>query len=147
MHQKEALARRERYMEHNRIFQEIDPPKDMGARITLRIAHLERKTARIRLTLLGGTALGALGAIAPAYTYLSAEATRSGFTQYLSLIQTDSDIFLLHSKEFLLSLSETLPLTAMTLLLSIIFLLLWSLPRISTYARIAFENPKQFALS
>lgn len=134
-------------MEQHKIFREIPAPEGLGSRITLKIARQRMREARIRLALLGGTALGSFGAMFPAVSYLSSEATQSGFTEYLSLIRTDGDIFLVHSQEFLLSLTETLPITAMTILLSIVFLLLWSLPRIKVYARVAFENPPQFALS
>lgn len=134
-------------MEHNKLFREIAPPEGVSERILLRIDTLRRRAARIRLALLGGTTLASLGALFPTFSYLSTEAARSGFTQYLSLLRTDSDIFLLNSKELLLSLSETMPLSAMTLLLSLIFLLLWSLPRISRYAHVAFETPHQYALS
>lgn len=134
-------------IKHQRLFTEVDPPEGISLRITNEIARLRVRAARIRLALMGTTTVASLAALFPATISLHNEFTNSGASDYLSLLWTDADIVVFHFQEFALSLSEVLPLSGITLLLSLCVVLLWALPKASTAARIAFAPREEWALS
>lgn len=133
--------------EHQRLFTEVDPPEGISLRITDEITRLRIRAARLRLALMGTTTVAALAALFPTTIALRNEFTNSGANDYLSLLWTDADIVVLHFQEFALSLTEVLPLSGITLLLSICIVLLWALPRASIAARIVFTPKEQWATS
>jgi hypothetical protein len=112
--------------EHQRLFTEVDPPEGISLRITDEITRLRIRAARLRLALMGTTTVAALAALFPTTIALRNEFTNSGANDYLSLLWTDADIVVLHFQEFALSLTEVLPLSGITLLLSICIVLLWA---------------------
>ena len=105
------------------------------------------RRARVRLALLGTTTLASVVATVNVGVSLASELTQSGASEYLTLLWTDADIVLAHSEAFLLSLSEVLPLSGITLLLAVLFVLLWTLPRVSAAARVAFTPARSLAVS
>lgn len=130
-----------------RLFTETEPPEGIALRITTQITRLRVRRARIRLALLGTTALASVVATVQVGVSLASELTQSGASEYLTLLWTDADIVLAHSEAFLLSLSEVLPLSGITLLLAVLFVLLWTLPRVSAAARVAFTPTRSLAVS
>lgn len=130
-----------------RLFTETEPPEGITLRTTTRITRLRVRRARVRLALLGTTTLASVVATVNVGVSLASELTQSGASEYLTLLWTDADIVLAHSKAFLLSLSEVLPLSGITLLLAVLFVLLWTLPRVSAAARVAFTPARSLAVS
>ena len=106
--------------EHQRLFTEVDPPEGISLRITDEITRLRIRAARLRLALMGTTTVAALAAL---------------FDQGGNTIGGN------------MSLTEVLPLSGITLLLSICIVLLWALPRASIAAMIVFAPKEQWATS
>ncbi len=130
-----------------RLFTETEPPEGIALCIATQITRLRIRRARIRLALLGTTTLASVIATVNVGVSLASELTQSGASEYLTLLWTDADIVLAHSEAFLLSLSEVLPLSGITLLLAVLFVLLWTLPRVSAAARVAFTPTRSLAVS
>lgn len=96
------------------------------------------RRARLQFALLS-IASGALTLLCvESVRYFVAEAGASGFGSYLSLLMTNSTL-LLTSREFALTLLESLPSFALLLLLLLGFSLTWSLTRAARSARSAFS--------
>ena len=116
---------------------DVTPPPGLYEAVLARVALARRRAARIQFVLLA-TLSAALTVLATtAFEYAAAEASASGFSSYLSLLFSDSSM-VLTSRDFLLSLVESLPSLAVLLLVVLSGLLLWSLYRATQSARSAF---------
>jgi hypothetical protein len=131
-------------MTKNKLLREFEHREGLHDRILSRIHTLRVRAARIRLILFGSVSLGAMIGTVPAYAYLAQESVQSGFNEYLTLMQTDADLLALYWKELLFTLIDSFPLVGTTLLLSALFLLLWTLPNTITAMRIIMRE-KTFA--
>lgn len=106
---------------------QAEPPHQLYLNIISRIELETARTARTRFILFSAVTLAALIAVIPAFQYALQEFTRSGFSQYLSLIFSDGGTMLAYWQEFTLTLAESLPIFGPALFLSVIFILLGSL--------------------
>ena len=115
--------------DYERLFQQlhpVEPPSRLLAHIQEQVAVEERRMARRRVFLLGGTALVSLVALVPATQYVAKELYRTGFYEYLSLLFSDSASLPTYWQEFLLSLAESLPLVASIAFLAVLLTFLGS---------------------
>ncbi len=103
------------------------PPHELYARIEKRIHRLEKRAYRMSLALFGSTFVLSSLALIPSLAYLTQEFSRSSFGQYLTLLSSDGDVMLMYWKELAFSLAESLPLAGVTLVLTVTFVLLYSL--------------------
>jgi hypothetical protein len=121
-----------------RLFQNLTrerAPVALLEQIKLEIDKLERRVILVRRFSFLSVATIFASACVPVYNYLAVEFATSSFSSYASLIVSDGDIALLNSKEFILSLIESLPLTSITLVLTLVFLLLGAINLIGTKSR------------
>ncbi len=117
---------------------DFEPSERLYGNILMRIEREKIRAARIRFALLGTTALASVIALIPAYQYAASEFAQSGFSQYLSIVFSDSGVALVYWKEFMLALAESAPVFGATILLSVIFTLLGSITLTVKDARRAF---------
>src|SRR3989344_3524522 len=78
---------------------DFEPPERLYGNILARIEREKIRAARIRFVLLGTTALASVVALIPAYQYAASEFSQSGFSQYLSIVFSDSGIAVVYWKE------------------------------------------------
>ncbi len=134
---------------HKKVFSftQIDPPEDLLPRIITRIALLERRVARMRLSIFLGTTTLSLVAVVASFRYAWESFAQSSFSTYTSLLSSDGSALLLYWKEFLFSLVESLPIMSITVLLSTIFLLILSFKLMLHYLKDAYVSHQfnQFA--
>lgn len=95
----------------------IEPPEQLRRNILARIELKQRQVARTKLALWGGLSLASFILIIPASLYVISEFSRSGFYQYFSLLFSDGGLALIYWKEFSLSLAESVPVLAVTVIL------------------------------
>lgn len=113
-------------------------PEGLYDRIIARIADAKRRSARLQFAVLAGLSAGLTGLLVLAAQYAMAESALSGFGSYLSLLLSDSTL-VLTSRDFILSLVDSLPALALLLLLATSGALAWSLYRTAQTARTAFN--------
>ena len=116
----------------------FEPPERLYGNILARIEREKIRAARIRFALLGTTALASVVALIPAYQYAASEFSQSGFSQYLSIVFSDSGIAVVYWKEFALTLAESAPVFGAAVLLSAILALFGSAALTIKNARRAF---------
>jgi len=116
---------------------ETTPPPGLYERVLVRVSLARRQAARLRFAALASLSSVLTVLAVTAYQYAAAEAATSGFINYLSLAYSDSALALT-SRDFLLSLVESLPSLAVLLSLVLSGLLIWSLYRTMHSARGAF---------
>lgn len=121
-----------------RLFAELQAPESLYRAVHMRISALERRAARIRMTIFGILSLVSLAALVPALQYTAEQFYVSGFYDYTKLIFSDSSLVVTYWREFGLSLVDSLPSLALLLLIPIVALLIWSLKRTAQTARTAF---------
>jgi len=108
----------------------IEPPKGLEGRILARINMEEKRLAKVRTWIFGGSSLASFGLSAWAIVYLVESIKQSGFWQYLSLAFSDGTA-LAYSKELSLSLVESLPIVSTILFLSAVGFFIWSFASIN----------------
>ncbi len=110
-------------------------PLTLYEQIRVEIEKLEQRITLVRRFSFFSIATLFISACIPTYNYLAVQITESSFISYASLLVSDVDIPILHSKEFLLSLIESLPLSSITLVLVLIFMLLGAIQFVGTKSR------------
>jgi hypothetical protein len=120
------------------------PPATLFPAILARIEAEKRRLARIRLAFFGATTFASASALVPIARFLGEGFARSGFTEYFSLVFSDSAVAVLYWKELALSLAQALPLFWCLLLGISVFVLLGSFQLAAKNLRTAFIVP-QFA--
>jgi len=115
----------------------LSPPPGLYEAVLERVEQARRRAARIQLVLLATLSCALTVLCVTALQYAFAEASTSGFTAYVSLIFSDSTL-VLTSRDFLLSLLESLPSLAVLLVVVLVGALAWSLIRTLRSARSAF---------
>lgn len=128
---------------YERLFESIrsiNPPHDLHARVILHIHAAEQHRMKIQLVVIGFISLLSCGGAIFAIIYTIQEFSHSGFYQYLSLLVSDGNTMMAYWKEFVLLLTESLPLFGITLALSSILVFLISL-------RFVFNNVRTRVLS
>jgi hypothetical protein len=102
------------------------PEKDLSGRIILTIEIIQEKRRRVELFAWGTVAAASLGGVVPSIVSTIRGFGSSGFTQYASLLFSDSGIVLSHWQSFLSSLSETFPVMEFTIVLATSFVFFWA---------------------
>ena len=98
-----------------------DAPADLSTRIMRRIELIGRKEARTRLFISSGMLVLAGVLFVPAFQYASDGFAHSSFSQYLSLIFSDSSVVAAHWQSFALSLTESFPIVEVVIMAVIFF--------------------------
>lgn len=107
------------------------PDTTLGRRILQEISRRERLVAWHGLVGWGLTSLAALISLFPASSYLVENFGETGFYQYLLLLLTGGLDILVAPGELLLSIVESVPVLSVTLTCALLFVMLWSLSRLS----------------
>ena len=101
-------------------------PKGLLSRILLKISEARERARKRRLVAFGSLAAFSGLSFIPALWYGIQEFSRSNFVSYASLFITDTGVALANWREMLLSLLDSTPLFALTLIVAIAFVLLGS---------------------
>jgi uncharacterized membrane protein YqaE (UPF0057 family) len=112
----------------------MEPPAGLYKSVLSAVAAARRKAARMEFSLLAILSCVCTLLFIPALQYAAQEFYLSGFYDYLLLAFSDTHTVLL-SREFALSLIESLPPLAVLLTLGIGAALAWSLIRAARAAR------------
>ncbi len=114
-------------------------PAHLEAAVLRRLGAAQRRALYSRLLGFGAISISAIGALVPAINYLITTAINSGFYEYLSLGLSDQSALFTYWRELALSLTESLPILALTSVLALLAVLLWTIPKnislIYDYAR------------
>ncbi len=97
------------------------PSEELYRTVIARIRWEERRSARKRLLLWSAASLCACAGLVPASGYAMQELQQSGFYSYLSLLFSDASLVFASWKEFLLLLTESLPIVEITVLAGALF--------------------------
>lgn len=89
-----------------------DPTDRLCQKVMQKIERREFGRMRRRSFVFGVIVIAATAALIPAFQYFGRAAAASGLVQYLSLIASDGSYALSHWKDFLLSITDALPITA-----------------------------------
>lgn len=116
----------------------LHAPKGLKTMILARIEQERMRQAKIRVGVLGTLSVGSFISTFVLIKTLWTELTQSGFTQYLSVIVSDSSVIRSYWKEVALSLTESVPYVSLTLVLLTIGIFVWSLANATRNARLAF---------
>lgn len=114
---------------------DIRPARELSAHVLAAVAEARERRRVFREMLFG--ALAALSALALVSAVMHAAQSFSGstFASYFSLVFTDSGVALTNWQAVLLSLVESMPLTALTLVAAAAFAFLASLKAAGPYVR------------
>lgn len=114
------------------------PATGLSAKILLSIEREKQRIARIRLSVFSLLSLGSSFALVFIMPYAQEGFSHSGFTDYFSLLFSDTGTVLTFWKEFALSIVESLPFLEITALALFAFIFLCSLSLAAKNMRIAF---------
>jgi uncharacterized membrane protein len=118
----------------------LNPPEGLLEAVFARIELAKVRAARLRLAVSSVVASVALAALYPALRFAAQEFSASGFSDYLSLILSDTSALAAHWQEFALSLVESIPVFSITLALGTIILLLGAIKTASNYSADSFSH-------
>lgn len=104
----------------------FEPSKDLRQNIVLTIVKEERQRAKNYLILSSTTALGSVVGVIFSVQYVIQVITQLSFYKYFSLFFSDSDIVLSYWRDFVMSLVESMPFFAITLVLLAVVALMMS---------------------
>lgn len=119
---------------------EFIPPKDLGAKIIVRIDKEKRRNAISRFLYTGTIMFASLLSIIPSMIYLGKSLQISGFAQYFSLFFSDLSQVALYWKEFSFSLAESLPFISLALFLALLGTFIWSFSITARNAKLVFNS-------
>ena len=102
------------------------PPEALADNIWFAITLRNKRMIQIKLWAFTFAVIASLSGFVPAFISLSRDLAQSGFYEYFSLIFSDGGSMLLNWKEFIFSISESLPVTGIILTLSLVFTCLLS---------------------
>jgi hypothetical protein len=104
----------------------IEPPKGLEEQIINRISIEEKRLARIRIFVFGGSSVVSFGFSLWAVIYLANSIKETGFWQYLSLIFSENGAIFAYWRELSLSLAESLPIVGFITFFIAIGFFIWS---------------------
>ena len=119
----------DRHSEYENLFVggEIPEPRsDLLDTVMLRINRERGRVLRTRILCFGTLSLFALAAFVPAWRELQGEVSRSGFSEFSSLLISDFSTALTYWKEFSFSLLESFPAIGIAAVLGALFAFLSS---------------------
>jgi len=115
----------------------LEPPPALLGKVML---HLEREKKLViikrKVALFSAGLIFSVLALIPAFKMVWDGVASSGFTQFLSLLFTDSGVVMAYWQSFGLTLLESLPVLSIIIFLAIIFILLESVRFLSKNIRI-----------
>ncbi|MEK7641763.1 MAG: hypothetical protein AAB365_02095 [Patescibacteria group bacterium] len=106
-----------------------EPPRDLAMRISMRIQHARTIRNRVHIAVHGAVIIGSIVVFVPALQYAGAEASQSGFYEYVSLLASDGSLLISSWKELGISILESAPIMGATISVGALFLLTNSLRR------------------
>jgi hypothetical protein len=112
-----------------KIFQKAkyEPESDLSENIWRKIITRDKKMTQIKLWAFSFFGLISLAGLVPALKVLTSDLTQSGFSEYFSLIFSDTGVILSSWKELFFSLAESLPIVSITATLLLLFVCFLSL--------------------
>jgi len=116
------------------------PRSSLDMSIKHELHKLERRSLRIRTSFLGVLSLFSLSALVATFFSLGRTLATSGFSNYLSLIVSDSSIITTYWKEVSLSLVESLPMLSVALLLLALGVFIWSGAKTLSNAKVMLQT-------
>ncbi len=109
----------------------IEPPKGLLEKILKRIHKEERILVLRRTIIFSATLIASIIGFVPAFNMLSADFSRSGFLNFLSLIFSDFSSVMPHWQNLAMILLESLPAVSLALFLAIVLTFLQSIKSLS----------------
>jgi ABC-type phosphate/phosphonate transport system permease subunit len=113
-----------------------EPPKELLGKIMQRIRKEQRIAAATKLIVFSVMLAGSAIAFLPVYQAMLTGFAESGFTQFFSLLFSDSSAMLAYWQSFVPALLETLPVLSITAFLAILLVFLQSLRSVSRNIKI-----------
>lgn len=126
--------------DYTKLFQTLRPitvPTGLSRAINAQIEREQRHGAQVRIAVFAPLAFLSGVAVVLSFQYLAQELSRSGISEYFSILLSDSGVALTYWKEFSLSVVEQLPVLGGALFLSAVLMLLSSLKSIIQNTHIA----------
>ncbi|HRZ30532.1 MAG TPA: hypothetical protein P5274_02615 [Candidatus Paceibacterota bacterium] len=114
----------------------INLPAGLEQNVLLRLDREQKKRAKIQLIIFGLVDLMTLAGLVVSIVFLSNLFAQSGFFQYLFLIFSDGSLLFSFGQELLMSLIESLPIWGAIIFFSFIIILVWSLAKTISQARV-----------
>ncbi len=114
----------------------IEIPEGLFAKVLARL-DLERKalSMRRRFFMAGAFFLGVVGSVTPVWKIFAADISRSGFSQYFSLLFSDSKTVFVNWQDYSLGLLESLPILSTVLFLATVLLFLVAIKYAAKYSK------------
>lgn len=114
-------------MDQKKIFETMPaPPAGLAVRIMLRIARKRRRCLTVKAWAFGAALAGSVSLIVYGSFAAAADASRSGFLVFSSLLFSDFSATAANFSDFLLSVAESFPVFSAAILLSGVFVAIWS---------------------
>ena len=117
---------------------QVEPSTDLKDRVWDGIKKHSIKKARVNFALSFAGLFVSFIAIFPAFIYLLNGFYQSGFVQYMPEIFSDGGTVLTFWKDYLSLIAESAPIFEFSIVLAIVFILLWSFKIVIKNAKPAF---------
>jgi len=119
---------------------EVEPPETLLAGTLLRVHHAQRRGARIRLAFFGSSVAISGALLVPVFSYVFQAFYASGFSEYFSLLFSDTSLVIAHWQEISLSLAESIPSIAVLITLAVLVTFAWSVRKAVPVVQPAFSR-------
>ena len=110
-------------------------PEDLVKNIVLRVGREAQNGARLKAFGLGLVSVSSILIAIPIISQIIASFTQSGFYNYLSIVFSDSDVAVIYWREILMSLTDSIPVIAITGLLAVAIIFTWSTLKAASFAK------------
>lgn len=108
----------------------LTPKAQLRENILARVKRLHERALFMRRAVFGGGAALSVVGLYPSISFALGEIAQSSFTQYASLLASDSDVALSNWNEFFYSIAESFPIVGGTLVLVCFLLFFIALDRL-----------------
>lgn len=125
-----SMGVEEKYKKLFKNLETMEAPRDLEARIVLRIDAEEKRISNLKTWVFGSSTLASFGLSLWAVVYLVKSANQSGFGQYFSLIFSENGSVFAYWRELSLALAESLPITSLIMFLTAIGFFIWSTSKV-----------------
>ncbi len=122
------------------LLREVEPPTRLLGVVDAQVSHARLLTARIHAALFSIFTIVSGIVLVPVLQYASEELYTSGFTEYMKLLFSDTNVALSAWQTFAFSLFESLPSLAILLTLGVGVAFIWSLRGVFRDAPTAFGH-------
>ncbi len=117
-----------------------EPSEGLLQRVLIRIQRAERRAAMRRVVLFSAAFVGSLIAMIPASRFVGSEVAASGFTEFFSLLFSDTGSVFVYWQDFTAMLIGSLPAVSLAVFLAILFTLLESLRFLIRNITVIYEH-------